>query len=249
MDDKHVTATPSPEEEAHPSRFWFVFPVALFLVVALCVRVAILRTQPVDNRGKPAEGGKHVDDRLDVAWKRRIGQFQQMPEFRELLARSAPPEEPVQLIRALSTKGVARLSDDELLHRVALLTALVGRADVETCAAIFRDSPTAEQLHAAFLKLDPDTLDAWLDLAARGAMAELQRTEAPSVSETQTTDALSALVKTLPPDDGNRLSKVLEDVSQSSDAEACWAARTFYGKVSGIGEPYDRILARALVRG
>ena len=248
MNNRHAAATPPPEEKAHPSRLWFVFPVALLLVVALCVRVAIRRTLPADSPGEVAGAGEHVDDRLDIAWKRRIGQFQEMPVFRELLARSAAPEDPVQLVRALSMKGLARLSDDDLLHRAALLTALVGHADVGTCAAIFRDSPTAEQLHAAFLKLDPDTLDDWVDLAARSAMAELQQTEAPSVSETQTTDALSALVKALPPDDGQRLAKVLEDVSQSSDEDACWAARTFYGRVTGIGGPYDRILARTLVR-
>jgi hypothetical protein len=34
----------------------------------------------------------------------------------------------------------------------------------------------------------------------------------------------------------------------SSDADACWAAKTFYAKIVVIGEPYDRILARGLVR-
>jgi len=228
---------------------WVVFPVAVFLLVGLCVAAAIFRAREVGTRSEAVGPARaHEDDPLDVAWKRRIGQFQEMPEFREALARSSSPEEPVPLVRALSAKGAARLPDDALLQRVSLLSAVVERADVTTCAAIFRNTPTAEQLHAAFLKLDPEALDAWIDLTARGAVAELKQAEGPSVSETDVTDALAALVKGLPPDEGERLSSALDDVVHASDEDACWAAKTLYGKVTRMGDPYDRILARALAR-
>src|SRR2546422_3333630 len=239
MDPHHATTTVSGEGASTRPWFWFVFPLAVFLLVGLSVRAAVLHAR--QDQALAVE-----DDPLDAAWKRRTEQFQEMPEFRELLAQSSNPEDPVQTLRRLSTKGLVRLPDEALLQRVTLLTALVTRADVEACAAIFRNSSTPEQLHAAFLKLDPDALDAWVDLAARGAKAELEQTEPPSVSEVETTDALSALVKALPPDEGDRLSKVLDGVAQSSDEDACWAARTLYAKVTRMGEPYDRILARAL---
>ena len=248
MDEHHAEPTPSHAPERNPSWSRVAIAIAGLLLVGLCIRVG-LRARQVGTRSEPAGTPRqHEDDPLEVAWKRTVGQFQEMAEFRELLAQSSSPQEPVQLIRALATKGAARLPDDALLQRVSLMRAVVERADVVTCAAIFRNSPTVEQLHTAFLKLDPDALDAWIELTARSAMAELKQVEAPSVSETEVTDALAALVGGLPADEGERLSRVLDDTAQASDENACWAAKTLYGNVTRMGDPHGRVLARALAR-
>ena len=250
LDEHHAEPTPSHAPERNPSwsRVAIAIAVAGLLLVGLCIRVGLRARQAGDGSEPVGAARQHEDDPLEVAWKRTVGQFQAMPEFRELLARSPSPQEPVQLIRALATKGAARLPDDALLQRVSLMRAVVERADVVTCAAIFRNSPTVEQLHTAFLKLDPDALDAWIELTARSAMAELKQVEAPSVSETEVTDALAALVGGLPADEGERLSRLLDDTAQASDENACWAAKTLYGNVTRMGDPHGRVLARALAR-
>ncbi len=250
LDEHHAEPTPSHAPERNPSwsRVAIAIAVAGLLLVGLCIRVGLRARQVGDGSEPVGAARQHEDDPLEVAWKRTVGQFQAMPEFRDLLARSPSPQEPVQLIRALATKGAARLPDDALLQRVSLMRAVVERADVVTCAAIFRNSPTVEQLHTAFLKLDPDALDAWIELTARSAMAELKQVEAPSVSETEVTDALAALVGGLPADEGERLSRVLDDTAQASDENACWAAKTLYGNVTRMGDPHGRVLARALAR-
>jgi hypothetical protein len=230
-------------------RLWIVFPLAVFLLVGLSIRASIRHAPPVEESSESV-GIDHPDegDPLDMAWKRRLARLQEEPEFHDLLAGASNPEDAVQKIRDLSTKGISRLPDEALLQRVSLLATLVGRADEQTCAAILRNSPTTAQLHAAFLNLDREALDAWVDLIARAAEAELKKSEAPTVSEAQTTNALDALVHSFPPEESERLSNVLAGVADASDADACWAAKTFYAKIVVIGEPYDRILARGLVR-
>ena len=242
----HAAPPAAPEPRV---RLWVVFPVAVFLLVGFAVRAAIHRAPAAEEASEPA-GAEHPGegDPLDLAWKKKIEELRKKPESRALLGESSEQAEAVDTIRSLSTTGNQRLPDDALLRRVSLLTTLVGRVDLETCAAIFRNSATSEQLHAAFLKLDPDGLDAWVDLTVRAAQAELAQTEAPTVSEDDTKNATNALVNALPPEDGKRLATVLADVPASSDDDACWAARTLYAKVPKMGEPYDRIIARGLVQ-
>ena len=237
----HPVADASPAPEARRDAWWFVVPLAVLALVGLCARTAFVRGRPLD--------AAHEADPVDAAWERHVGEFRELPAFREALARSADPGNPLPTLRALAMKGLRRLPDDALVKRVALLTALVGRVDHRTCAAIFRNSATPEELHAAFFLLDSHTLDAWVDIAARAAMAELQQADVPAtVDQVETSDAVSALEKGLPPDEGDRLGRVLDGAADASDDEACWAARTLYGNILRIGEPYDRILARALVQ-
>src|SRR5262249_59750858 len=129
------------------------------------------RARPLEEPNEPASTDHpRDDDPLDAAWKRKIAQLQGVPEFHEVLGRSSGQEDAAQAVRELAMKGISRLPDEALLQRVSLLATLVGRADEQTCAAIFRNSPTAAQLHAAFLNLDRDALDAWVDLIARAAL-------------------------------------------------------------------------------
>ena len=136
LDEHHAEPTPSHAPERNPSwsRVAIAIAVAGLLLVGLCIRVGLRARQVGDGSEPVGAARQHEDDPLEVAWKRTVGQFQAMPEFRELLARSPSPQEPVQLIRALATKGAARLPDDALLQRVSLMRAVVERADVVTKA-------------------------------------------------------------------------------------------------------------------
>src|SRR6059036_4230701 len=120
LDAHHAEPTPARERERNPSWSRVAFAVAGLLLVGLVaagIRVG-LRARQVGTRSEPVGAARqHEDDPLEVAWKRTVGQFQDMPEFRELLALSPSPDEPVELIRALATKGAARLPDDALLQR------------------------------------------------------------------------------------------------------------------------------------
>ena len=175
------------------------------------------------------------------------------PELRELLQRSNNDTQIYQFsVMLLANRGLPRLDDNTLAAHLTAMSQLTDKLDTATCAAIFTgkplDDPNALYDHFlnALAQLDQATIDGWFDTTAKAAVAELKKTPPPQSNITAQSAAMSHMLETLPADQKTRLGDALEHLDTISEAEACWANRTFLHAALQLPPSERQTMARVI---
>ena len=91
--------------------------------------------------------------------------------------------------------------------------------------------------------LPPAQIDRWFEISLKATDAQLSNTPPQTVAPADVQEAMNTLISSLPADQQQRLMKVLPQMAQASDADACWAARTLYRQALATKEPVRGQLA------
>lgn len=104
------------------------------------------------------------------------------------------------------------------------------------------------QLRQALEKLDPASLEAYMDASFNAIVAELKGVQAPKVSSAEQEAAARALLERVPKDWRSRLVSILQMPRFRSDEEVCWAGRTVTYYMTSLSDRDQRVLMRAIVQ-
>lgn len=175
------------------------------------------------------------------------------PALRELLQRSNNDTQVYQFsVMLLANRGLPRLDNATLSHHLTAMSRLTDQLDTETCAAIFTGKPLSDPnaLYDQFLKalsqLDQPTIDAWFEITAQAAVAELKKTQPPQVDMSHVTNAMRQLLNTLPNEQKTRLESAFEQINDINTDEACWANRAFLHAALRLPERERQVIARLI---
>ncbi|UKE74868.1 hypothetical protein [Xanthomonas graminis] len=149
----------------------------------------------------------------------------------------------------LAQKGISRLDHATLEQRLEILAAVSEKVDLPKCALLARggNPNDAQAMSAAMLQgletLPPAQIDQWFEISLKATDAQLSNTPPQTVAPADVQTAMTSLINALPSDQQQRLVKVLPQMAQASDADACWAARTLYTQALAAKEPVRGQLA------
>jgi len=183
--------------------------------------------------------------RFDEAFARGLAELSELPAYREELE-GLPQGELRDAIQALAARGMRRLGDEQLATRTRIVGRMLQGLDTATCAAMATGQQNEAVHDAAVLVLDPDSLEAWVELSFAAARAELEQRPLPPQSYPQVQSALQAVAVRLSQAEAERLSRALSNLAEQPPAEACWAARNLYQVVPRLDPPASTVLAREL---
>jgi hypothetical protein len=173
-----------------------------------------------------------------------------LPEFQQRSGESTNPEERTGLALSLARQGMHRLDDRTVLHVARIKGKLLAAADSGECATIARNTDLAAIAKGApfaLARLDSASLVDWADIAYRAVLAELKQHPPQQPGEREVTDAMVALMRSLPESQRARLATGLAASPETSDGDVCWAARTMYRKLVQMDQPSRYVLARAVL--
>jgi exonuclease III len=91
--------------------------------------------------------------------------------------------------------------------------------------------------------LPPAQIDQWFEISLKATDAQLSNTPPQTVAPADVQAAMNTLISSLPADQQQRLLKVLPQMAQANDEDACWAARTLYKQTLATKEPVRGQLA------
>ncbi|UKE52439.1 hypothetical protein KCU57_09375 [Xanthomonas translucens] len=154
----------------------------------------------------------------------------------------------------LAQKGISRLDHATLEQRLEILAAVSEKVDVPKCALLARggNPNDARAMSATMLQgletLPPAQIDQWFEISLKATDAQLSNTPPQTVAPADVQAAMTSLINALPSDQQQRLVKVLPQMAQASDADACWAARTLYTQALAAKEPVRGQLAWVLAQ-
>jgi hypothetical protein len=173
-----------------------------------------------------------------------------IPEFQARAQQTMSPQERTGLALSLARQGMHRLDDGTVLEVARIKGKLLASADSSECAAIARDTDLgaiARSAPLALTKLDSASMVNWADIAYRAVLAEVKQQPPHQPSEREVTDAMVALMHSLPEAQRARLATGLAAAPDTPDADVCWAGRTMYRKLVQMDQPARHILARAVL--
>jgi hypothetical protein len=173
-----------------------------------------------------------------------------IPEFQQRSRETKDRNERTGLALSLVRQGMHRLDDTTVLHVARIKANLLAAADSSECATIARNTDLAAIVTGAPLalaKLDSASMVDWADIAYRAVVAELQQQPPQQPGEREVTDAMVALMRTLPESQRQRLATGLSATTDTPAADVCWAGRTMYRKLVQMDQPSRYVLARAVL--
>jgi hypothetical protein len=173
-----------------------------------------------------------------------------LPEFQQRSRETTNPDERAGLALSLARQGMHRLDDATVLQVARIKGKLLAAADTSECATIARNTDLAAIAKGApfaLARLDSASLVDWADIAYRAVLAELKQQPPHQPGEREVTDAMVALMKTLPEPQRERLATGLAGSPETSEGDVCWAARTMYRKLVQMDQPARYVLARAVL--
>ena len=131
-----------------------------------------------------------------------------------------------------ASRGLMRLSDDNLVRWATLMSALLGRADEDICAAKWKGG---EKMSSLVNYLRGSEIDQWAEISSTAMLAELledppARRSAPSDGE----EVMKAVYAGLSPEDAKRLTDVSKTGGTLPESQACWAIRIVFSRCRDI---------------
>lgn len=183
----------------------------------------------------------------DRASLRVYERLAQVPEWQQR-TRSFSRADKDKLGFELSQKGSARLDDESLQSLAVWLREALASVDAPVCAAMLRGTATPAQLRQALEKLDPASLEAYMDASFNAIVAELKGIEALKATPDEHAAAASALLERVPKDWRSRLLMILQMPRLRSDEEVCWTGRTVTYYITSLSDRDQRVLMRAIVQ-
>jgi hypothetical protein len=145
----------------------------------------------------------------------------------------------------LSSEGLLRLPDEQLIARAHLLSEAVSVADGETCAAQLL-GPTPEQAQRLLANLSDPSLREWAQISADASVASLRDTPRRVPSQTEIQEAFRRIIATLPEGEAKRLASALGNPTALGPADACWTARTIFRSFASLPTEDQALVARVL---
>ncbi len=230
-------------------------------LVALLLAAVVFRVwgDPVERivsvlRGAGPENPYPTSSRLHDPFQAYLQRLQALPEYGDYVRGFRSREEGYMAGFQLTRNGMKRLDDRGLERRASILAAVLDRMDEADCARTVRGDPAdvrqaSDRVMATLGQLDPAIITEWFDLSYQAAVAELRRAPEPLLAQPAVSEAMRALLATLPEPDAQRLTGSLGNMTRSSNADACWAGRTLYRAALALPEPQRAVLARAFVHG
>lgn len=157
------------------------------------------------------------------------------------------PDERELEIQLKTRSGLNRLSDEQLVQRMELLSRMVERAEATDCAAVGRGDLPQESLGRLVNGMDDASLQRFSDIVASALAAELRQSPEPRTSaEEDVTQAFVEINSGIGSAQAQRLADNLQDLGALTDEEACWTTRTLYRQGSALQDRDRRTLALAL---
>jgi hypothetical protein len=183
----------------------------------------------------------------DLALERFLARTAELPEARAAFSGVHDADAARALGGKLSMKGLARLSDDMLLRRTALLHRLFEQAHTPACAALLRGG-SMQEFEQPFRQLSAEELEQWFDLIFEATVAELRQTPPPrQLPPAQRERDFQELFGQFTAEDARWLRSMLENPHGGTEEEACRAGRMLYAGWAGLPLPSRAALARWLV--
>jgi hypothetical protein len=166
--------------------------------------------------------------------------------YEEQLAASG--KDPRTFVTEHVVAGLKLLNDRDLATRSKLLAKLVDSMDDKGCAGHFTGKEVASEMNKALNGLSSSDLREWCAVSGRAIVLSLRTPAAmPDPSEDQTVEAFRTLYSGMEKTDVDRLGKDFSDLNHGlpvSDAEACWAAKTYFGAIAGTSPQARAVLLR-----
>jgi hypothetical protein len=142
-----------------------------------------------------------------------------------------------------------RLGDEQLETRAVLIRDTLARPDVEGCATAARGLPVPSEIGAPmFERLGPELQEAWIDLLAEAAAAELASVKPPPADQAGGAAALQAVADGLPQEEQAPFKRVLGFPIMASENDLCWATRALYAELPKLGAGERRVLLRVMIQ-
>jgi hypothetical protein len=180
-----------------------------------------------------------------------LAEFETQGIQRELEAyiREHSATDPKTAVAALSRRGIARLTTDQLVERTQILLNLDLRAPVELCAARFMGTITPAQLETYFVGIDPASASTWARLSATAIKAELRAADIPPAVTGEETQAMFQTIhNNLNERDQERFAQVLDNIERASAVDQCWMSTSIQSTGLILVDPTRSQLFRTMAR-
>jgi len=182
----------------------------------------------------------------ELAYLHYVERVATSPELRLRLARSADTE-PYVLARALTARGLKRLSDESIVFYVSLQRKLLESTSEKICALIVRNIASPREMGESLDKLSPAEMQSWLDFAELAALRELRQiSTAPPLDARQLAEARGRLLQGIP-QEVTQLVDTGRNFDWVGNKKICRAARVLFAKADGADNSLRPLLARAVV--
>jgi hypothetical protein len=185
-------------------------------------------------------------DAYDAALERFKLRLKALPEFEAAAQHATNANAAREWGRELASKGLARLSDDELARRELLLQRTLAVADDASCAGWWTNTASLEP---ALRRLPREELEQWFDISFAATVAELRQAPAPPAPPQAAVDqAMQRLLDSLSASDAELLRSTFAAPGTKSADDVCRAVRLLYARLPKLPERSRAVLNRALVQ-
>jgi len=198
-----------------------------------------LGTTAVDYVANQRERG-----RIARAMSERMMPLLESPDFQRRVEGMSQTEANA-LASRLSSEGLLRLSDEQLIVQAHLLSEAISLADEETCAAQLL-GPTPEQAQQLLAKLSDASLREWSEISAEAFGASLRDAPRRPPSQAEIQEAFRRILASLPEAETKRLAAALGNPTTLDSADACWSVRVIYQSFVSLPTGQQALVARVL---
>ena len=188
---------------------------------------------------------KFDDSRLEAALRQAVERAR--PEWQRISDRHPfKADADKALGEALTRKGTARLSDQELVEFFRL-QGLLATSATKPCIGMWRGTLTDDDVVQFLKTLSDDDLSLWFSLTTRAMFLEASASSPRiEVLRTSFVGAISALSWTLEEHERKRVASAFEDAKSVGDDEGCWVLRAVFANAFRLDLPSRRIFMRGL---
>lgn len=152
------------------------------------------------------------------------------------------------LLFDLAREGLARLPDEVLVARLALLHDVAAGADERACAMVLVGGPP-DAAGGLLDALDEPDLRRWLELSRESVLAALRDVPPRPLAADEAERARTALFGAMAPADAERLAAALPALGALSQAEACALARATLDAALSLPAEERQLVARLFASG
>ncbi len=122
----------------------------------------------------------------------------------------------------VSTRGLQRLSDDDIETLLGLTLNIMERGSVVECRHLLTESPDGFN-YRVLEYLDTPEIKAYFNITRKAVLAELNQDPKQLLTRDQSDIAYEVLSKQFHDEDAYYMGAILQDIEKYSPVEACWA--------------------------
>jgi hypothetical protein len=238
--------------DKRPVRWWgLVVAVVAGVLASAGVKELIKRGQLNSERDKQAAAwglDRKATDRITEMTEREMQSVFASPLFRKRVEQEkAAGTDPKGLGRTLVSRGLPRLSDDDLAALHSLRKRMI-LASERACPCFWDPAACTEaDIMDGLSRLTDLELAAWSKLSAKAGLAELSASAPVPSTENDFARGLAAVHERLPEAERGRLDRIFETKGAPPKAEQCFAMRTILSGAETLPPDERAKFIRALV--